>query len=183
MSKNKKIKELTFQEPTKKNCTGENMGDIMDLSFLNGCMICRAGIIADDKEHRGKLGIEYVDRDKNKQRVILEFCDLGIWISEKSVKIVDKKLVALKRKLNEFFQSEFCEEYIWEKAIIKEHPLQRSFELTTEDGVTMITFDLGEIKMLPLYVRDLFKTPETRKDVYKIIKSLNEYWFYSYETV
>jgi hypothetical protein len=174
----KQLEKLEFYEPTSEGCRGVGVGEVMDLSILAGCTVTRAGVIASGK-FKGRLAIEYRDKYGVEQRVVLEFCDLGIWVAS-CTNSENQQLTQLMKNLDDFFLSDFCDEDIWENCTVRENNLEKSFEFLS-DGKSMITFNLKEIELMPIEVRYLFRTPETRKDPSKILKALNEWFFYTFD--
>ncbi len=93
----------------------------------------------------------------------------------------DDRLIVLKKKVYDFFRTDLCEHEIWDNAKINEKPLTRSFEFVTLEGKSMIEFTLSEIKMMPDFVRELFASPDTRKDVGHILRTLNDWYFFYFD--
>jgi len=100
----------------------------------------------------------------------------------------DSPLYKLQKKVYHFFLEypdamslSGCDFPEWDNATINEKPLTRSFEFVADDGKSMIEFTLSEIKMMPDFVRELFVSPDTRKDVGHILRKLNDWCFFYFE--
>jgi len=162
---------------TKKGNSGKGISEIVDVSFLNGKKIKRAGLLDRNKlftgqnTEEGGFAIDYEDIDIVK-RVVFGFNDLGIWITWHGELGKENEEDELKRKICSIWDELCCQ-----KISIVDKPLDLGYSFIGEEDNELLLLSLHDLKIMNDNIRLNFCKPEN-KNVEKIIGDIG-IWAYN----
>lgn len=160
----------------KKGCEGKSINEIIDVSFLEGKRIIRAGLLDRKKLspglnlEEGGFAIDYEDGVLVK-RAVFGFNDLGFWITWHGEFGKENEDDKLRTKICSVWDELCCQEIS-----IVDKPFDLMYIFVGANGNELLSLSLHELKIMSDYVRSNF-CKSGSKDVEKIINDIGIWAF------